>query len=347
MRKHNERNPRPVRGSDEKGSQRNMLRMLWRRFVAYVCPVESQTFLQNESTVELVDAKDSLWEVLQVNIIHGVSFGNERQFELQLQETRRFLEKCRDTVSLSCELTDFLENVAQSRGETLAVARKQLSKAAHKIAQLFEYREQSSKMGLQFKAYLKKVCASKGLTEEAETHSIAMLCDNSDNRGQGICDFEESLLLSYAEAILQRWAEGNEILADVAEQYWDYLPVEVQEYLCDDISRHLQVRDDQFQDGYSDLSFEVIKIYIASVSRAENSISRAKALNKLMPKVRLAELDKRCLEHKQKSSAQEKEIEPTTAPSKSYTLEELLEGVSPENSHEAADWGEPIGNEVW
>ncbi len=347
VRKNDERNPCHMRGSGDKWIQRNMLRMFWRRFMVCVCPVESQTFLQNESTVELVDVKDSLWEVLQVNIIHGVNFGNERQFELQLQETRRFLEKCRDTVSLSCELTDFLENVAQSRGETLAVARKQISKAAHKIAQLFEYREQSSTMGLQFEAYLRKVCASKGVTEEAETSSMVMLCDNLSNQGQGTCDFEGNLLFSYAEVILQRWAEGNEVLADVAEQYWDYLPVEVQEYLCDDISRHLQVRDGHLQDGYSDSNFEVLNVYIASVSRAENSISRAKALNESMPKVRLTELDKRCLEHQEKSSVQEKEIESTTPSSKGYTLEELLEGVSPENSHEAADWGEPIGNEVW
>lgn len=31
----------------------------------------------------------------------------------------------------------------------------------------------------------------------------------------------------------------------------------------------------------------------------------------------------------------------------SHTLEELLEKVTPENSHEAMDWGNPVGNEDW
>lgn len=30
-----------------------------------------------------------------------------------------------------------------------------------------------------------------------------------------------------------------------------------------------------------------------------------------------------------------------------YSLEALLAGVSPENSHAAVDWGEPIGKEAW
>lgn len=283
-----------------------------------------------------------------MNIIHGVNFGNERQLELQLQETRRFLEKCRDTVSLSCELTDFLGNVAQHRGETLAVARKQIYKAACKIAQLFEYREQSRKMGLQFEACVKKFCASKGIAQDvidsAETHVLIEFCDNSSTGESDGCDFEPNLLFSYAKVIFQRWAEGNEIVADVAEQYWDYLPVEVQDYLCNDINRHLEVSS---QNAASDSSFEVLNIYAASVSRAENSVLRAKALNASMPKVRLTDLDKRCLKHEAKISKQENQVESATPSSKGYTLEELLEGVSPENSHEAADWGEPVGNEVW
>ncbi len=32
---------------------------------------------------------------------------------------------------------------------------------------------------------------------------------------------------------------------------------------------------------------------------------------------------------------------------KSYSLEELLAAVTPENTHAEIDWGEPVGNEVW
>ncbi len=30
-----------------------------------------------------------------------------------------------------------------------------------------------------------------------------------------------------------------------------------------------------------------------------------------------------------------------------YTLEELVAQITPENRHEAVDWGPPVGKEVW
>lgn len=30
-----------------------------------------------------------------------------------------------------------------------------------------------------------------------------------------------------------------------------------------------------------------------------------------------------------------------------YSLEELLEGITPENLHPETDWGPPVGKEVW
>lgn len=30
-----------------------------------------------------------------------------------------------------------------------------------------------------------------------------------------------------------------------------------------------------------------------------------------------------------------------------YSLEELLEGVTEENLHDAVEWGEPVGKEIW
>jgi hypothetical protein len=267
---------------------------------------------------------------VQVNIIHSINFGNDRQ----LQETRRFLEKCRDTVSLSCELTDFLEAVARCKGETLAVARKQLFRAAHKIAKLFEFREQSRKMGVQFRAYVDELRMSEMALDESSPEF----------------DFEGDLLLSYIDVLLQRWAEGNEVLADIAEQFWVYLPIEVQEYLSSDMEFQLGLRDKSSSDALVEYAPETVNAYIASVSRAENSVSRAKALNESMPQVRLTELDKRCLTDDGNWESTFNEQNPTkstTPQSKSYTLEELLEGVTPENSHEATDWGKPVGNEVW
>lgn len=32
---------------------------------------------------------------------------------------------------------------------------------------------------------------------------------------------------------------------------------------------------------------------------------------------------------------------------KEYTLDELLDKVTPENIHEEVDWGKPVGKEVW
>lgn len=30
-----------------------------------------------------------------------------------------------------------------------------------------------------------------------------------------------------------------------------------------------------------------------------------------------------------------------------YTLEELVEGITPQNRHDSVDWGQPLGNEEW
>jgi antitoxin MazE len=35
------------------------------------------------------------------------------------------------------------------------------------------------------------------------------------------------------------------------------------------------------------------------------------------------------------------------ASSSSYTLDELLAGISPSNLHDETDWGPAVGNEVW
>ncbi len=35
------------------------------------------------------------------------------------------------------------------------------------------------------------------------------------------------------------------------------------------------------------------------------------------------------------------------AASREYALEELVEGITPENRHRESDWGRPRGREVW
>jgi antitoxin MazE len=30
-----------------------------------------------------------------------------------------------------------------------------------------------------------------------------------------------------------------------------------------------------------------------------------------------------------------------------YTLEQLIDGITPENRHRELEWGPPVGNEVW
>lgn len=35
------------------------------------------------------------------------------------------------------------------------------------------------------------------------------------------------------------------------------------------------------------------------------------------------------------------------APRPKYTLEEMLEGITDDNIHEAVNWGAPVGKEIW
>jgi antitoxin MazE len=32
---------------------------------------------------------------------------------------------------------------------------------------------------------------------------------------------------------------------------------------------------------------------------------------------------------------------------RTYSLDDLLEGITPANRHDATDWGEPVGREAW
>lgn len=360
MRKHDEGYPCPERGSGDKGTQNKGILGTWRqrtkklvdRFTAILSFSGSQTFLQNNSRVVLAqvqpsvqaDIQATLLEVLQVNIILDIDFGNDHQ----LQEARRFLEKCRNTVSVSCELTDYLQTVAHRKDETLASSRKQFFEGVRRFAQLLEIREQSRVMSIQFGEFIDKTHVLQQQTEESDrsNQSKSLFQDNDED------SFETDLALSYIETILNRFAEGNEVLADVADFYWDYLPVEVQEYLFADMQHQLK-RSNSFSNKKTihALIPEVTSIYIASISRLENSVSRARTLGEFMPKVRLSELDSRCLSGDVSNDTTLQEQNElgtlTTDEDTGYTLEELLEGMTPENSHEAADWGEPVGNEIW
>lgn len=345
MRKNDERYPRLERVIAENASQKNAEKnaAIWfqQTFVKLVYRLAmklrirwivdgSQTFGENVSKVVLADVKTNLSEVLQVNILRDITFGND----YQLQEARRLLEKCRGITSLGCELTDFLEKLAHYKGETLTESRKKVSSVARKFSRLFEIREQVLNMAKQVKAY-----------------AIQTLDVSSSDEEQ---DFVLSLLSFYAESLLQRDYEGNEIAADIADQYWDYLPLEFQNYLVVYLQAEITSKDTLPKDVLIEYIPETVKTYEASISRLENSISKALEFGKSAPKVRLSELDARCLVDENKESQHpasnetEDEIEELTPSSnRGYTLEELLGKVTPENSHEATDWGKPVGNEVW
>lgn len=352
MRKNDERYPRPERGLDEKGSQdfvfflsQTRVAMLEDLFSDHIYGSHNKIIKRDK--VGVADLKTFLSEVLQVNIIHEINFDND----CQIEEARRFLEKCRDIVSLTCELTDFLENLSHFKGETLRVTREKHYEAAKRLGDLFELREQARKMSSQVKSLKLKTGNVEDFREELEKQASTQSFPDEFGNPSKEVTFEDELLFYYFNVILERYADGNNVLAEIAQQYWDYFPEELQHYLAADMTCQIKAKN-YLSDAIS--PFETapknIRQYLASVVHAEDAIKKAKESQGLAPTVRLSELDKRCLpssRKKDKSGVKGDSDTLTTPPNKGYTLEELLGKVTPENSHEATDWGKPFGSEVW
>lgn len=334
----------PVRDSGEKSSQSKprdvdvwfiwSFKLINKFFRSLVSVTRSRIFRKNESKVLLADPKTTLLREPPVNILAKIYSGDD----CQSQEVQSFLEKCRDNVSLPSELADFFMDLAHYKAETPVVVESKLLKAAHKLSDLFEIKEQCYVITDQLKAF-----ASKTLNNFTDSSKPEQESENFT--------FEYKLCLLYVESFLSRTADGNELSADIVEQYWDYLPEEAQKFLLDDARRALEIRDSLLSsENLTSCVSEIAKVYQASASRLENSFYRAIKLGELMPKVRLSDLDDRCFANKDfqsRSCSSEVKDEFSAFQSTGYTLEELLEGMTPENSHEATDWGEPVGNEVW
>jgi hypothetical protein len=244
-----------------------------------------------------------------------------------LQEAQNFLEKCLVNDCPSSEFTNSVLQVAQYKGETLASVKEKLAVVSDSLITLANIRRQIIVQASQIQRFSDKP-----------------LGDTKDS------NLKQELLEFYCQGLFQKIGEQNIFLGNLINLYWDYIPEEVQKILFAQFEGELALEQkiasgelpDSFDASYKEaLSF--LKNSVFSAIKSDN-------VSHLKPKVRLPEEELRFLTDISKKSVNSADILSESSPktlNKSYTLEELLEEISPDSQNEVIDCGEPVGNEVW
>jgi len=282
----------------------------------------------------------------QVNMPAPIDFGelpDLQQFadSSELSEVQQFLEMFRKQHLERCFLSElpdaglkeFFIELAELRKQPVNDVTKIFCQAADKIALLVERETQLRTQEEQLDARLKRFTQFSEGVASGKVYSSGRIAK---------LNFERSLFPDLLQSLYFQIAEAFEQAADILDIYWSYLSIDMQEALMSwcqaqsvdekEISKNapneyrdavLHLRDSLAavqKIGYSSLPF-----------RVSSYVQYVKDRLKL-----------KCINESTKLENS------TPIPlKKKYTLEEMLEGVTPENSHEATDWGPPVGEEFW
>ncbi len=267
----------------------------------------------------------SMIRVEQVSILSPIDANQLRQI--------KFLEQCFVSESLDGELAEFCSDLAQLKDETLSAVTGKLLVASDTLRDLLKLRSQIRTQIEQVEARIKRL-------KDVRPTRIAknLLRISSGNRFRWRkSSFEVKLLSQVVEEICQQICESNELTAELIDGYWDYFPVDLQESLLEWFQNLIEVLETC--DTTSDEKFN------ASVLRLKNSICRAVEIGKSKSNFRFSRFFETAVSCTNNEFSSEESL--PAAHNKKYTLEELVAGVTPENSHEATDWGSPVGEELW
>ena len=148
-------------------------------------------------------------------------------------------------------------------------------------------------------------------------------------------NFEKDLLMDLVYSLYEQSAEILYTGAHIFDNYWIYLPVDVQEMLLN--WAEAQVVGVTFSENVP----EDFKLAVLSM---QQSFTKAKEIGRTKLPFKISAYIDAYVEDKPLDS---QEVKPHIFQKKKYTLEEVIEGVTPENSHETTDWGPPVGEEFW
>jgi|GEM_PF-2374440 len=257
--------------------------------------------------------------------------------EKEIHEVRVFLEKCLITDSGNKEFTDFVERIAVLKNENFKAVIEKLRLACEGLADFSQIIRQVEIQLKQAMSYLAKRILE---TEEIEKQNKGSRFVKEKNE----LSFEEKFALEILEGVNEQLVEADTVIINVVESTWDYLPVDVHEAF----QKWAEIQR-KINDSIKDLG-EIFEGFKASSENRDNVILNATEKGKSFPKFRISDLHKR-ISNKQQQNTQEKLLknsdDETIFPTRRYTLEELLEKITPENTHEETNWGNAVGQEIW
>jgi hypothetical protein len=257
--------------------------------------------------------------------------------EKEIHELRVFLEKCLISNSCDKEFTDFVERIALLKNEDRSTLIEKLSKAQEELADFRQIIEQVEIQLKQATSYLGKRILQIGETRKQKTGSDFPKSENE-------LTFEEKFACEIIEGIYEQLIEADTVIINVIENVWDYLPIQTQE----SFQKLVEIKSKTAYDAHLGKIFEDYK---ASSENLEKVILNAIERGKSLPKFQISNSHKGISNDQQQQDTQEKFLKNSSDdsiyPAKRYTLEELLEKITPENTHEETNWGNAVGQEIW
>jgi len=257
--------------------------------------------------------------------------------EKEIDELRVFLEKCLITDSSNKEFIDFVERIAFLKNENFSTVSEKLTIACEGLEDFSQITKQVEIQIKQAVSYLAKKILE---TEKSRKQKTGSPFPKNKNE----LSFEEKFALEILEGVNEQLVEANKAIINVVENAWDYLPVDVHE-LFQKWGKIYSKIDNQKNLGKI---FEDFKV--SSESR-DNIILNATEKGKFLPKFRISNFPKGISNEQQQQNTQEKLLnnsdDDTIFPTRRYTLEELIEKITPENTHEETNWGNAVGQEIW
>jgi hypothetical protein len=258
--------------------------------------------------------------------------------EKEIEELRVFLEKCLITNSSNKEFIDFVERIAFLKNENFSTVSEKLRIACESLE---DFSQITKQVEIQSKQAVSHLAKSILETEKSRKQKTGSPFANNKNE----LSFEEKFALEILEGINEQLVEANKAIINVVENAWDYLPVDVHELF------------QKWGEIYSKIGYpktlvgKIFEDFKASSERRDNVILNATEKGKSLPKFRISNLTKVISNEQQQQNTQEKLLnnsdDDTIFPTRRYTLEELIEKITPENTHEETNWGNAVGQEIW
>ena len=262
---------------------------------------------------------------------------NKDDLAREIHEVRVFLEKCLISNSCDQEFIDFVDVIAVLKNENHSALKEKLRRTYEGLSDFRQIIEQVEIQLKQATSYLGKKILETGEARKQKTGSSF-----ANNKNE--LTFEEKFALEITKGIYEQLIEANTAIINVVEHGWDYLPVELQE----GFQKWVEIKR---KTDYSKKIGEIFKGYILSCENRDKAILSAIEKGKFLPKFRSSNPHEGVSNEQQQQNTQKKFLknssDDTIYSTRRYTLEELLEKITPENTHEETTWGNAVGQEIW